>query len=435
MDQIVSPPSQQHVELGRKRQPALFFIFITALMDVISLGIMIPVLPFLIKAMVGGSTANASLWTGVFGTVWAGVQFFAAPVIGMISDRFGRRPVILASIGGLGVDFLFMALAPTLPWLFLGRVINGLTAASFSTASAYVADVTPPEGRAKAFGMMGAAFGAGFLIGPAIGGMLGEMTVNIGFWHVEKYRLPFYVAAGMALINWLYGCFILPESLPVERRAKTFIWARANPVGSLNLLRRHRDLLGLGGVGFLFYMAHNVLPQIFALYMGYRYHFGTAMVGVSLMVTGVANIIVQALMVGPVVKKLGERGALLAGLAFGTVGFLIFALAPNAWVYWCGVPVFALMGFAQPGLQGLMTRRVGPSEQGQLQGANSSIMGLTGLIGPALYTVVFAWAVGPMDHWHQPGIPILIASACMAGALVLAYFVAHRQPDLETTAP
>ncbi len=428
-----APDDGAHVELGKRRQPALAFIFVTALMDVISLGIMIPVLPFLVKDMVGGDTATASLWTGVFGLVWAAMQFFASPIIGMISDRFGRRPVILSSIGGLGVDFLFMALAPTLPWLFVGRVINGLTAASFSTASAYVADVTAPENRAKAFGMMGAAFGAGFLIGPGIGGYLGEMTVNLGFWHVEKYRLPFYVAAGMALINWLYGCFILPESLPPERRAKRFMWSRANPVGSLILLKRHKDLLGLAGVSFLFSLAHNVLPAVFALYMGYRYHWGPHMVGISLMVTGVANIIVQALLVGRVVKWLGERGALLLGLAMGSAGFAIYALAPTAFIYWMGLPVFALMGFAQPGLQGLMTRRVGPTEQGRLQGANSSIMGLTGLIGPLLFTGVFTWAVQqdrlPSGALHAPGLPIFFAAAFLAMAFVLAFIVAHPQAE------
>lgn len=427
--------SGEHVELGKRRQPALAFIFVTALMDVISLGIMIPVLPFLLKEMVGGDTATASLWAGVFGTVWAAMQFFVAPIIGMMSDRFGRRPVILTSIGGLGIDFLFMALAPTLAWLFVGRVINGLTAASFSTASAYVADVTPPEKRAQAFGMMGAAFGAGFLIGPGIGGILGEMTVHLGFIHIEKYRLPFYVAAGIALLNWLYGCFVLPESLPPERRASRFNWARANPIGSLNLLRRHKDLLGLAGVGFLFQLAHNVLPAIFALYMGYRYHWASLMVGVSLMVTGVANIIVQALLVGPVVKRLGERGALLLGLACGAGGFMIYALAPTPLIYWMGVPVFALMGFAQPGLQGLMTRRVGPSEQGQLQGANSSIMGLTGMIGPTLFTVTFAWSVHMDSRLHMPGLPILLSAGFLALAFVLAYVVAHPQPPEPVVEP
>lgn len=421
--------SEHHVELGKRRQPALAFIFVTALMDVISLGIMIPVLPFLLRSMVGGDTALASNWTGVFGTIWAAMQFFASPIIGMLSDRFGRRSVILTSISGLGIDFLFMALAPTLPLLIVGRIINGLTAASFSTASAYVADVTPPERRARAFGMMGAAFGAGFLIGPGIGGLLGEMTVNLGFFQIEKYRLPFYVAALMALINWLYGCFVLPESLPPERRATRFNWARANPVGSLILLKRHGDLLGLAGVNFLFSLAHNVLPAIFALYTGYRYGWGPPMVGVSLMVTGVANIVVQALLVGPVVQRLGERGALLLGLSCGAAGFMIYALAPTPFFYWMGVPVFALMGFTGPGMQGLMTRRVGPTEQGQLQGANASIMGLTGLIGPGLFTTVFAWAVRSNAVLHAPGLPVMIASGLLVLALILAYFVAHPYTD------
>lgn len=406
---------------GRKRQAALRFIFVTALMDVISLGIMIPVLPNLVKEFVGGDTSSAAVWTGVFGTVWALMQFICSPIIGLLSDRFGRRPVLLLSIAGLGIDFLFMALAPSLMLLFVGRIINGITAASFSTASAYVADVTPPDERAKAFGMMGAAFGAGFLIGPGIGGFLGEISL----------RLPFYVAAGIALLNWLYGYFVLPESLPPERRTKHFDWSKANPIGALDLLRSKPGLLGFGGIVFLFQLAHNVLPSIFVLYTGYRYGWGPGLVGLSLMATGVANIIVQALLVGPVVKRIGERGALLFGLACGATGFLIYGLASTPFLYWCGLPVFAMMGFSQPGLQGLMTRRVGPSEQGRLQGANASIMGLTGLIGPALFTGVFAFAVKHDATLHMPGLPILIASGLLVLGLVLALQVARPPPVTE----
>lgn len=407
----------------RKRQAAVNFIFVTALMDVISLGIMIPVLPNLIKQFVGGDTAVAALWTGVFGTLWALMQFLCSPIIGMMSDRFGRRPVLLVSIAGLGVDFLFMAMAPTLALLFVGRIINGITAASFSTASAYVADITPPDQRAKAFGLMGAAFGAGFLIGPGIGGFLGEINL----------RLPFYVAAGIALLNWLYGCFVLPESLPIDRRTKRLEWSRANPMGALALLRAHKGLLGFAGIVFLYQLAHNVLPAIFVLYTGHRFGWGPGMVGISLMATGVANIIVQAALVGPVVKRIGERGALLIGLGSGAVGFLIYALAWTPWVYWCGLPVFALIGFTQPGLQGLMTRRVGPSEQGRLQGANASIMGLTGLIGPALYTAIFAFAVQHEAILHLPGLPIFIAAAAMFAALAIAIQIARPTPSIAVT--
>ncbi len=407
-------------ELGTgERKAAIGFIWATALMDVISLGIMIPVLPNLVREFVGGSYTEASLWTGLFGTVWALMQFVCSPLVGLISDRFGRRPVLLISIGGLGVDFLFMALAPTLALLFVGRIINGITAASFSTASAYVADITPVEKRAKAFGMMGAAWGFGFVIGPVIGGLLGDINL----------RLPFYVAAAMALTNWLYGCFLLPESLPKERRAKTFEWSKANPVGSLRLLRSQPGLLRLAVVNFLFQLAHNVLPAIFVLYTGYRYGWKPTQVGLMLMATGVASIIVQALLVGPIVKKLGERGALVFGLAAGAIGFAIYGLAPTPVLYCLGLPIFAFMGLAQPGLQGLMTRSIGPGEQGQLQGANSSIIGLTGMIGPALFTSTFAWAAA-RDSWlRMPGLPVLIAGALLVVALMIALPSSSSAPD------
>ncbi len=397
------------------RRAAIGFIFGTALMDVISLGIMIPVLPNLVKSMVGGDTATASLWTGAFSTVWALMQFLFSPLVGVLSDRFGRRPVLLLSIGGLGLDFVFMALAPTLPLLMLGRVVNGITAASFSTASAYVADVTPPEDRARAFGLIGAAFGVGFVIGPAIGGFLGDVSL----------RLPFWVAAAMALTNWLYGLLVLPESLPPERRAPSIEWSKANPLGALRFVATRPGLLGYAGIVFLFQLAHTVLPAIFVLYTGFRYHWSPSMVGLSMMATGIMNIVVQALLVGPVVKRIGERGALLLGLGAGAIGFTCYGLASTPALYWAALPVFSIMGFAQPGLQGLMTRRVEASEQGRLQGASSSIAGLTGLVGPAMYTTLFAWAVAN-DAWlRQPGLPVLLAAGLLATAFVLAWSVAH----------
>jgi DHA1 family tetracycline resistance protein-like MFS transporter len=408
---------------GGRRKAALGFIFITALMDVISLGIMIPVLPNLVKQFLGGDTALAAQWTVAFASVWALMQFFCSPILGMLSDRFGRRPVILISIFGLGVDFLFMAFAPTLMWLFVGRILNGITAASFSTAGAYIADVTPPEKRAQAFGLIGAAFGVGFVIGPAIGGYLGDINL----------RLPFYLAAGLALTNWLYGLLVLPESLPPERRVARFDWKKANPVGSLKLLRSHPDLFGLAGVMFLFQLAHNVLPTIFVLYTGYRYAWSPSQVGLMLMATGVANIVVQALLVGRIVKRVGERGALLIGLACAAAGFAIYGLAPTATIYWFGLPLFAFGGLIAPGAQGLMTRRVGPSEQGQLQGANSSIMGVTGLIGPSLFGLTFAWTVDHNSAVHMPGLAVLIASGLMLCGLVLAWKVA-KAPEAPPSA-
>jgi DHA1 family tetracycline resistance protein-like MFS transporter len=399
---------------GTRRQAALGFIFVTATLDVLSLGVMIPVLPELMKRFNGGDTASTALWTVLFATTWGVMQFFCGPILGLMSDRFGRRPVILTSIFGLGVDFLFMAFAPNLWWLFVGRVLNGMTAASFSTAGAYVADVTKPEDRAKGFGLMGAAFGVGFTFGPALGALLW------GFDH----RLPFLVCAGLALCNWLYGFFVLPESLPPEKRITRFDWKKANPLGSLNLLMSKPNLLGLAGVGFLFQLAHNVLPSVFVLYMGYRYHWPVQIIGLTLMGSGVAGILLQAFVVGPVVKKVGERGALLIGLFSGCVGFMIYGLAPNGWLYLCGLPIFAFSGLIQPGLQGLMTRRVQPWEQGQLQGANSAMMGITAIVGPTLYLLPFAWAVRHDATLRMPGLPVLIAALLLLGAAALAFRVA-----------
>ena len=401
-----------------RRKAALGFIFATALMDVLSLGIIIPVLPNLMKELAGGSTASAALWVGLFASVWAFMQFFCSPILGLVSDRYGRRPVILISIFGLGLDYLFMAFAPTLSWLFLGRIVHGVTAASFATASAYIADVTPPEKRAKSFGLIGAAWSVGFVVGPALGGTLGEIDL----------RLPFFVAAGMALTNWLYGYFILPESLPPEKRESRFVWKKANPLGSLTLLRSHKDLLGLATLWLLYHLAHYVLPAIFVLYTGHRYGWSMQEVGLMLMVTGILGVIVQAVLVGPIVKRIGERGALLLGMACGAIGFAIYGLAPTEEIYYVGMPIFALMGLVQASIQGLMTRRVQPHEQGQLQGANSSIAGLTGMFGPALYTVVFAWSLRNEATQHMPGLAILVAAGLMALGFVLALRFA-KAPD------
>ena len=389
---------------------AFRFIFAAAVINAVSFGIMIPVLPNLIKEFTGGDTAAASEWNVVFGAVWGVMQLFCGPILGMMSDRYGRRPILLVSLGGLAIDFLFMALAPSLMWLFVGRVINGLTAASFSTANAYVADVTPPEKRAKAYGWMGSAFSFGFLVGPALGGFLGDIDL----------RLPFFVAAALTTVNWLYGFFILPESLPPEKRVAKFDWKRANPVGSLSFLRSHNQLLGLASIGFLFQLAHTVLPAIFVLYTGYRYGWTPGFMGLTMMATGLAGVIVQTLLVGPVVAKIGERGALLLGAAAGAAGFAIYGMAQTGWAYMLGVPVFALMNFLMPGLQGLMTRRVEPSAQGQLQGANQALQGIASVIGPVIFGMTFAWSIRHDGVMHQPGLAIYLASALLIGALLLS---------------
>ncbi|MCE9602905.1 MAG: TCR/Tet family MFS transporter [Gemmatimonadetes bacterium] len=399
------------------RRAAIAFIFVSMVLDIVALGIVIPVLPQLIKGFLGGDTASAAAWFGIFGTAWAAMQFVFSPFLGALSDRFGRRPVLLLSILGLGIDYLIMALAPTLTWLFLGRVLSGMTAAGFATAAAYIADVTPPEKRAGAYGLVGAAWGFGFIIGPAMGGYLGAIDL----------RLPFFVAGGLALLNAAYGFLILPESLPPEKRAP-FRLARANPVGSLTLLRGHPQLFGLATVSLLYQLAHTVFPSVFVLWAGYELGWDARQVGLALAAVGVAGVTVQGGLVRPFVRRLGERRALAIGAFFGTAGFFLYGVAGTVPVFWIGAAVYAPAGFFNPSLIGLISQRVGPSEQGQVQGANSSIMGIAGMIGPGLFTTVFAWSIREGAGWHLPGLPFLIASAMFATAGFLALRATRHSP-------
>ncbi|MBI2223305.1 MAG: TCR/Tet family MFS transporter [Acidobacteria bacterium] len=388
------------------------FIFVTVVLDVLAFGIIIPVLPRLVEDFLGGNTARAAEIYGLFGTIWALMQFFFSPVLGSLSDRFGRRPVILLSNFGLGIDYVFMALAPSLGWLFLGRLISGVTGASFTTASAYIADVTPPERRAASYGVLGAAFGVGFVLGPAVGGVLGSYDP----------RYPFWGAAALTLVNASYGALILPESLPAEKR-RPFSWTRANPLGALRLLRSHPELLGLASVNFLYYLSHQVLQSVFVLYAGFRYGWEERTMGLMLALIGGLSVIVQGGLVKPLVARLGERRALLTGLLFGACGFAAYGLAPTGWWFAAVTPIFSMMGLYGPSAQGLMTRRVSPSEQGQLSGANSSVMGMTGMVGPALFTVIFAAFIHAL-----PGAPFLLAAGFMIIAAAIAWVVTRSGP-------
>jgi DHA1 family tetracycline resistance protein-like MFS transporter len=403
-------------EVGTVRREAAFaFIFATVLLDMLAVGIIIPVLPKLVFDFLGGNAAETAKILGIFGTAWALMQFFFSPLQGALSDSFGRRLMILLSNFGVGLDYVLMALAPTLGWLFVGRVVSGITAASISTAYAYVADVTPPDKRAAGFGLLGAAFGAGFVLGPALGGLAGTISP----------RLPFWIAAGLSLANALYGLVILPESLPVARRAR-FAWRRANPFGALALLRSRAMLLRLAFVNFLGNLAHAVLPSIGVLYMMYRYGWNESLVGLTLAAVGVASIIVQGLVVGPVTRWVGERAALMLGLVFGVGGFVIFALAPNGLTFWLAIPVMALWGLEGPACMALMSRLVGASEQGQLQGANASVTGIANLFGPGLFTLTFAFAIGGGREFNLPGAPFLIASFLLAAAAVAAWLATRE---------
>ena len=417
-----------------RRRAAFGFIFASALLNAVSFGITIPILPGLIKEFAGGDTAAAAEWNMLFGAVWGVMQFIFGPILGVLSDRIGRRPVLLISFLGLAFDFLFLVFAPSLMWLFVARIVNGMTAASFSTANAYVADVTPVDQRARYFGFMGASFGFGFLIGPVLGGLLAGpfMQSLVGDFAI---RLPFAVAGALALLNFLYGLFVLPESLPPERRSARFDWSRANPVGSLKFLLEHGQLAGLATVGFLFQIAHNVLPAVFVLYTGYRYNWDLQTISLTMFLTGALGILMQTLVVGPVVRKLGERGALLIGCAGAAAGFLCYGLAPTGLTYLAAAPIFALSNLLTPGLQGLMTRRVGPEAQGQLQGANQSLTGIATIIGPFLFGGSFVYALKHESLSAWPGLPILIASALRVAAFFLAWRVGRPLPIAPVAGP
>jgi len=397
------------VEASPVRSAAVAFIFITILLDTLALGLVIPVLPKLVESFVDNDTATAARIFGLFGTAWAAMQFFFSPVLGGLSDRFGRRPVVLLSNFGLALDYVLMALAPSLTWLFVGRVISGITSASISTSFAYIADITPPERRAAVFGKVGAAFGAGFILGPALGGLLGGMDP----------RLPFWVAAGLSFANALYGLLILPESLPRDRRAP-LRWKSANPLGALDLLRSDSVLAGLSVANFFAQVAHVVLPSTFVLYATYRYGWDAATVGLTLAMVGICAMAVQGAGVGPIVRRLGERRALLLGLGCGALGFLIFGAAPSGPLFWLGIPVMALWGVAGAAVQALMTRLAAPDQQGQLQGAITSVQSVAQLVGPFLFTLTFAYFISPQAPLKLPGAPFLLASALLVLAMVVA---------------
>jgi MFS transporter, DHA1 family, tetracycline resistance protein len=396
---------------------AVSFILVTVALDVLSLGLIIPVFPTLIEQLAGGDAAYGAKVFGLFGTMWALMQFIFQPVLGGLSDRYGRRPVVLLSNLGLGLDYILMALAPSLALLFIGRAVSGICASSFSTATAYIADVTAPEKRAAAFGKIGAAFGLGFVLGPAIGGLLGSADP----------RLPFWVAAAFSLANAAYGYFVLPESLPKERRS-AFTLKKANPIGSLQLLASSAELTGLALVNFIYQLAHAVLPAVFVLYAGYRYQWDARAVGLALAAVGVCSAIVQGGLIKPVVARFGERRTLIAGLLFGAVGMSLYGLAPTGQLVMLTIPIMAMWGLANPAAQGLMTRLVKPAEQGQLQGANASLTAIASLIGPGLYTQTFAHFIAPGRDWVLPGAPFLLAGGLLALAAVMAARVT-REPQ------
>ena len=422
---------------GGPAKGALAFIFITVMLDALALGMVAPVLPKLVATLLAGEHLSPKLMQrlpkdtvslaaavyGLFNTVFALMQFFFSPVIGSLSDRFGRRPLILASNIGLGLNYLLMFWAPNLQWLFLGRLVSGITGASFGTASAYIADTTPPEQRAGAFGLLGAALGLGFIVGPALGGLLGEYGGP---------RAPFVFAAVFSLANALYGLFVLPESLRPEHRAG-FSWKRANPIGALVLLKRHPELTGLAAVAFLSNLAQVSLPTTVVLYVIHRFGWGTGQVGVTLAVVGVAVAIVQVVVLGRFVKRFGKPMAMTVGLIFGVGGLAAAGLASNGAMIWLAVPLLALWGLSGPAVQGLMTRHVAANEQGQLQGANASLTGISELVGPTVFSLTFAYFVRPGQPGWAAGAPFLLGAALLAIAAGVGWWSTRAEaPNLES---
>ncbi len=385
------------------------------------MGLIIPVLPKLILNFLGGQMTDAANWNGWFALVFALMQFFCAPILGVISDRFGRRPVILLSNLGLGLDYVVMALAPTIGWLFLGRIISGITTSSIPTAMAYIADVTPREKRAAAFGMIGMAFGVGFAFGPAIGGLLGQFSP----------RLPFWIAAGLSLTNWLYGYLFVPESLALDRR-KEIALRRANPVGSLVLLRSHPELWRLAVIQFLAYTAHNVF-SVWVLYAIYRYAWGELTTGFSLMVVGICAAIISGGLTGLMVKRFGEKTTLYIGQLFGAGGMFLAGLARTSAAFFSAIPIISLWNISMPAAQSMMTHRVNEREQGELQGALQSMRSITFIIGPIMFSRVFSYFIDPKHGMHLPGAPYFLAAALLLTAMLMSTRIREQSASERST--
>lgn len=402
-----------------RRKAAIAFILVTAALDIIAMGIVMPVLPPLIEEF-SGSNARAGIINGVFVALWVVMQFIASPVIGAWSDQVGRRPVILISTAGLAADYVLMALAPDLWWLALGRIIAGVTSASFTTVYAYMADITPPEQRARAYGLIGAAFAGGFIAGPLLGGVLGEWSP----------RAPFWLAGALSALAFLYGWLVLPESLAAENRM-AFTWRRANPFGALRLLRSHAELSGLAIVNFLLYFAHHVFSAVFVLYAGQRYGWSALQVGLVLAFAGALDMLVQGALVGPVAKRLGDRATMVLGLAGGALGIASMGLAPTGLLFALTMIPNALWGLAMPTLQALMTRRVSESEQGQLQGANMSVASIAGVISPLFFGWIYSISSGNDAAIPFIGTSLLIAAIVLLAAAIIGWRVARAADEAD----
>ncbi|UOQ51959.1 TCR/Tet family MFS transporter [Hymenobacter cellulosivorans] len=412
--------------MSDKRQAALGFIFITLLLDVIGFGIIIPVIPRLISNLTGGTISDASRYGGWLMFAFASMQFLFSPILGNLSDQYGRRPVLLFALLGFGLDYLVVAFAPTIAWLFVGRIIAGITGASFTTASAYIADISTPEKRAQNFGMIGAAFGLGFVIGPVLGGKLAHFGT----------QAPFLVAAALTFLNLLYGYFVLPESLAKENR-RPFSWKRANPIGSLRQLKKYPVIMGMVASLMLIYIAAHATQSTWSYYTMYRFHWNESRVGDSLGVIGILTALVQGVLIRYSAPVLGPKRSVFLGLGLYAVGFALFAFAPVGWLMFAFLVPYSLGGIAGPALQGIMSGQVPPNEQGELQGALTSLISLTSIIGPPLMTNLFSYFTSSKAPVHFPGAAFLTGSALVIISMLLAmrslrHYVA---PTLPTAVP
>jgi len=392
------------------------FIFTTLLIDTTGFGLVIPIFPKLLQQLGHIDMSKAAQYGGLLAMVYAIMQFVFAPVLGNLSDRFGRRPILLFSLLGFGLDYAFQGLAPSIGWLFVGRLIAGITGASFTTASAYIADISTSENRAQNFGLIGVAFGLGFIIGPLLGGVLGGVGL----------RLPFFVAGGFSLLNTLFGYFVLPESLPADKRRR-FEWKRANPVGSLVALKRYPALTGLFVVVVFLYMAAHAVQTTWTYYNMEKFKWSTSQVGYSLAVVGFLIALVQGLLIRKIIPWLGQKWSLYLGLLLYTTGYILFALATQGWMMYAFLVPYCMGGIAGPALQSLLAAHVPSNEQGELQGLLTSLMSLTSVFGPLMMTGLFAYYTRPGGVLYLPGAPFLAGAFFLACSLVTAYLTLRNE--------
>ena len=403
--------------MGTNKQAALGFIFVTILIDVIGFGIIIPVMPDLIMRLINGDLSTASKYGGWMMFAYASMQFLIAPLLGNLSDKYGRRPVLLFSLFGFGIDYLFLAFAPSIGWLFAGRIIAGITGASFTTATAYIADISTPEKRAQNFGIVGAAFGMGFIIGPMLGGILGDYFGP---------RVPFFVAAGLALLNWLYGYFILPESLSKENR-RSFDWKRANPIGSLIQIRKYKEIAGLVVSLILIYLAAHAVQSTWTYYNMEKFAWTKKQVGISLGVVGAMVGLVQGVLIRRTMPILGSEKSIYLGLLVYGIGMILFGIATHGWMMYAFTIIYCLGGIAGPALQGLISNHVPPNEQGELQGGLTSLISVTSIVGPPAMTGLFSYFTSTKAPILFAGAPFIAGAFLMIASAIIAYRSLYKE--------